>query len=184
MINEFVRHRALAAMRFIDASTDLLITTPVIVSGEDVKVVGNRRNDYILLARRNRQDPVAPIELSVQAPGGQYLPRGFTLPLPRDPDPQNASSDNSLFQTIDVNLFRTPSAAIPVGYRVFFQPFNRHLIDMNPKGVLTKRKQHVNMLQILSGGKSRRVLEVLFVTVECTEGTVPADIDDTHLPRF
>jgi hypothetical protein len=58
------------------------------------------------------------VELQVQDPAGQYLPRRATIDLPRDPDPANAAQSNSLFRAVDVSLFPTPAAPTWPGWAV------------------------------------------------------------------
>ena len=49
---------------------------------------------------------------------GRYLGRGFTVRLPRDPDPDHAGQPDSLFEPAPVRMFPSPAARMGHGWAV------------------------------------------------------------------
>lgn len=58
------------------------------------------------------------IPLIINDPTGFYLPRRYTLRLPRDPNPEIADSDQSLFRPVPVVMFRAPGASVEPNWSV------------------------------------------------------------------
>ena len=129
---EHVDRRILGAVRFIDATTRLQVPAPLIVKAEGVTWIRNRQGQYVISGTPNlqshvrsfRQPPTTPpldsesVELEVFDPSGQFLPRRHTIRLPRDPDPQNAHVEGSLFHVTDVPVFPSPAAKTAPGWAV------------------------------------------------------------------
>lgn len=129
---EAVERRVLGAVRFLDATTLLPVRSPLAVGGDGLRLLRNRQGLYVLveapgLAEHTVSFPAPPpnpgvgglrAELSVSDPGGRYLPRGLTLRLPRDPDPEHAEQEGSLFRPVDVLLYPAPAASVAPGWAV------------------------------------------------------------------
>jgi hypothetical protein len=120
--------RALAALRFVDAASGLIVETPLgIVAPTGTRVLRNRSGLYVLHAHLPLaahedaflEPPPAPalgslaLRVEVHDASGLYLARAATIQLPRDAQPANAATGGSLFRAIPVELYRAPSG--PVG---------------------------------------------------------------------
>ena len=129
---ENVRHRILGAVRFVDGNTKLQIRGSLSVEAPGVKFVRNRRDYYVIWSAPGleahteafEQPPGAPplnsvtIESRITDPENRYLPRQFTLQLPRNSSPQHADEEESLFQPVDVRLFPAPTMKTASGWAV------------------------------------------------------------------
>lgn len=132
---EQLDRRVLGAIRFLDATTGLSINAPILVSATGVNFVRNRSGFAVVFATPGypdlqahtevfEQPPPTPnletvsIVVQVTDPNRQYLPRRYTLKLPRDPAVENASAENSLFRPQDVLLYRAPIARTASGWAV------------------------------------------------------------------
>lgn len=113
MRRERVEQQVLGAVRFLDATTSRPVRSPLAVMGDGLRLVRNREGLFVLLEASGPE--VQTVELTVSDPGGRYLPRRFTLDLPRDPDPAAA---NSLFHPVDVRLYPAPAARLAPGSAV------------------------------------------------------------------
>ncbi len=125
LVYDFLDRRALAALRFVDA-TGAPVQTPVAVSGGGAKVVRTRSGLAAVLTASGLEahasafeaPPAAPAVGSVTVPldvlpaSVELAARRFVLKLPRNPDPTQAASPNSLFQPVDVALLPTPRARV------------------------------------------------------------------------
>lgn len=126
---ETVDRRVLAALRPVDAATGLPVRGPLRVEAAGLRLVRNRRGDFVVFAaagleahtRAFAAPPAAPppgslaFPLVITDPGGRYLPRRGTLRLPRDPAPGAA---DSVFVPAAVALFLAPAAAPAVSWAV------------------------------------------------------------------
>lgn len=124
---ERVEWRVLGAVAFADATTGTAIDAPLRVDAPNARFIRNRSGLYVLrdyppLQSHEQQflnPPALPalgsvsLTVRVSDPLGVYLPRLFTLALPRDANPANAGAANSLFRPQTVLLY--PSANAPVG---------------------------------------------------------------------
>ena len=129
MIVERVQRRVLGAVRFTDAVTGLVIMEPLVVGAAGVRWIRNRRGCYVLAGAPGLEahadtfaaPPAAPpvgsvqVRFTVSDPGGRYLARRGSIDLPREPDPNQASS---LFRLVDIMLFPAPTAATWPGWAV------------------------------------------------------------------
>jgi hypothetical protein len=127
---ERVEHRVLGALEFVDATTGArirsLLRLRVLAPPDAARFVRNPGQLYVLhgwapLAAHETafaQPPAAPavaalaLELAVEDPSGEYLPRRLTMRLPRDPNPANRNDPASLFQPQRVELMRSASARL------------------------------------------------------------------------
>ncbi|ANH68292.1 hypothetical protein [Mitsuaria sp. 7] len=127
---ERIDTRVLGALRCIDATTRVQVGTPLEVRVEGATVRRNRSGLYVIvraeaplaLAAHEAAFDNAPatptvgdvtLFVTVSDPAGRYLPRRASLALPRDPQPGNAASPESLFRPVELPLY--PSAIAPTG---------------------------------------------------------------------
>lgn len=124
--------RVLGAIQFRDAVTRLRVTGPLLVQGAGVRLIRNLSDLYVIVAAPGfraysewfKEPPAAPtiaaaaFELTISDPGRAYLPRRFSVTLPRDIDPQHADQDDSIFRPIDVDLFPSAVAQTASGWAV------------------------------------------------------------------
>lgn len=113
--------RILGAIRAVDVVTGLQIPAPIQLQATGVKFTRNRRGLYILWSAPGFESysqafqdlpGIAPRFLTIQAIAlsGQYLPRRFSLELPRTADPTQADQPDSLFQPAVLGLYPAPQA--------------------------------------------------------------------------
>jgi hypothetical protein len=130
---ELAERRVLGAVRFLDATTRLPVRSPLAVTGGDgVRLVRNRQGLWVLLEAPGLEEHTesflappsepavgsVPVELTVSDPGDRYLPRLVALRLPRDPDPDHAEEEDSLFRPVDALLYPAPAASVMPGWAV------------------------------------------------------------------
>jgi hypothetical protein len=127
--------RVLGAVRVVDATVRSLITTPLRVTGDGVRIIHNRSGLYVIAEVAGTAaytarfalpvPPAAPqpppvgsvmVSLAIIDPTGRYVPRRATIALPRDPDPANADAPTSLFTPVDIELYPAPTAGIGAGW--------------------------------------------------------------------
>lgn len=132
MSGERTERRVLGAVRLIDANTGQAIVRPLAVAATGLTFARNGRGLYVItgaagLEAHTAAFPAPPAQpalrslaftLRVADPGGAYLPRLAALALPRDPDPANAGSDDSLFRPHDVALLPAPAGEVAPGWAV------------------------------------------------------------------
>jgi hypothetical protein len=126
--------RVLGAIRFVDA----VVGTPLdrrfrierAPLSQHADVLRNRSGFYVvtstptLLAHTDafRTPPPTPgngtvtLAMTVHDVERRYLPRRFTIRLPRDPSAGNAFLPSSLFQPVTVELFPSPTAPLQPGW--------------------------------------------------------------------
>ena len=132
MIIARLERRVLGAVRFVDGVTGQPVTERLVVEAEGVRWIRNRRGLWAIAMAPGLEThtesftapPAVPllqsvvVVIEVRDPVGRYLARRASITLPRDADPLNASSPDSLFVPVDVVLFRSPSAPIWPGWAV------------------------------------------------------------------
>lgn len=111
MPNETLTHQVTAALRCVDGNSGRTIPSAQI-SASGLRFVRNRRGDHVLID----QPDLAHLTVLADDQTGAYLPRRYTLPLPRDPDPANAAAANSLFQAAQIVMYPTATAAAVSGW--------------------------------------------------------------------
>lgn len=139
--------RVLGAVRFVDATTRLAVTTPIVVRAAGVRWQRGRGGDHVVFAAPGLDahadafggPPGTPapgsvaVELTITDPSGRYLARRRTIRLPLDPaapaegaapppladfDPASADDVGSLFHPVTVVLFPAPAASTAPGWAV------------------------------------------------------------------
>jgi hypothetical protein len=135
MIQEVLQRRVLGAVRFTDITTNAPVRHSLTVTAEKLTFVRNLTGDYVITNAADgdlalhvnsfRDVPAQPavggrsFNATVKDPSNVYLPRDFTVALPRDPDPNNTSTAGSLFQPIQVPMLSAPSRQIAPNWCVF-----------------------------------------------------------------
>lgn len=127
-MKDIVDRRVIAAVRFDDVETELPILAPLVVSAAEplVTLLRKGRGLYVVLsapgfeaytATYDLDAPDAPpapapitLHFQVKDPAGKYLPRSFTLDLPR--------SGEALFAPRAVRLYPSPTALAAPGSAV------------------------------------------------------------------
>jgi hypothetical protein len=121
--------RLIAALRCVDGITQGSIRQPLQLSAAGSRFTRNRRGLYVLLQApgfetyRHTFDleslavlpSVPPLEITVTDPSGQYLPRRFSLSLPRGMDD---TVDDYLFRPALIRLYPSPLGATNPGWAV------------------------------------------------------------------
>ncbi len=167
MRREQIEHRILGSVHFVDATTRLLILDPLVVSAQGVSWIRNRRGDYVITAVPGLEDhaatfrdpPATPaldsiaVEFAVRDPRRRYLPRRSTIRLPRNPDPTQAAATTSLFRSIDIPLFPSPTARIELGWAVVRATIRRNGTEDGLAGALI-RILHTTDAALLASGLS------------------------------
>lgn len=129
---EQIETRVLGAVRFVDSTTGLRITSPLSVRADGLSFTRNRSGHYVIASAVGleahtkvfEKPPAEPelgkltFNLTVDDPTRLYLSRQRTIKLPRDSDPKNAGNEDSLFKLIDVQLFPSSIAATGSGWAV------------------------------------------------------------------
>jgi len=123
---EFIDHRYLGALKCVDRATGFHLNRALSVSGQDLSFLRNRSYLYIIkeasgleqhsvaFAEPQATPPLAtlPFNVRISDPLNQYLPRTIQIALPRDTDPANSSSADSVFNPLDVRLYAAPNASV------------------------------------------------------------------------
>ena len=124
--------RALAALRCVDAITRVAVDTALAVEVAHSTVRRNRSGLYVITSctalpghdTEFLAPPASPPagSLSLRAvlrdPSGHYLARSASISLPRDADPARAAQPSSLFQPVELALYRTSAAATEANWSV------------------------------------------------------------------
>ena len=131
-------NRILGALRWVDAVTQSPIPLPLVARSDSLRFSRNLSGLSVITraAGLEAYEPVFNLddlpeddavellsldrEGEVHDPSGTYLPRRFTLQLPRDPSPALLPPDqhrppNSLFTPLDIALLPSPAARLPAG---------------------------------------------------------------------
>lgn len=129
---EHVERRVLGAVRFVDSTTGLQVRNPLTLDAEGVQFRRSLAGYFVVFqapglqahTRAFESPPSTPalssveLEVVVRDARRHYLPRRFSLRLPRDPDPQHDNQPNWLFSPEDIPLFPAPAAQMAPGWAV------------------------------------------------------------------
>ena len=129
---DIIDRRVLGALRLVDHTTTALIRRPLQVTADRVRFTRNLSAFYVVNSAPGLashltefdspppQPAVGSVRLSVNIADRQqtYLPRIATLELPRNPDPADSDQAGSLFQPVDVTMYRTSNAFTNVNWSV------------------------------------------------------------------
>ncbi len=132
-VREWRDRRIIAALRFVDATTGGNIRQSLQLEAERSRFEQNLSGVYVLSATpgfesyvdtfnlESALEPVATtLDVNIQDPSGRYLPRQFSLSLPRDPasGTPSISREDSLFQPVRIALYPSTTASINPGWAV------------------------------------------------------------------
>jgi hypothetical protein len=137
-VREWQDRRLVAALQFVDATTGAKIYQPLQLQASSrpalSRFVRNLSGHYVLMTTPSFEDYSQTFDLNELAtipanqtlaidivdPSGQYLPRQFSLSLPRNSaiDPASVAAANSLFQPVRVTLYPASSAPVNPGWAV------------------------------------------------------------------
>ncbi len=130
-MREVIDRRILGAIRFVDISTGAAIARPLRLTSDKLSFVLNRRGDYAITRAEHPDllkhidsfrdipaEPAAAVTFGaeVKDPAGEYLPRAFTVKLPRDPNPEHAANADSLFRPVEIALLSSPNRGIAANW--------------------------------------------------------------------
>jgi hypothetical protein len=130
--------RVLGAIRWIDAVSQAPIPLPLVATSEQMRFVRNLSGLTVVTHADGLENYEAVFDLAqlppgqvvalgtlersgqVEDPSGVFLPRKFTLKLPRDPSPALLPPDNhrpadSLFTPVEIALLPAPAARLSPG---------------------------------------------------------------------
>lgn len=126
-IRETVDRRCLGALRFLDHVTGSVVRRTLNLRAHGLQIITNASHMQVikyaeglerhLVAFEN--PPNQPVvesmkfKLSIQDPSRKYLPRTYTLKLPRRSNPQD---HNSLLDPIDIRLYSSASRALSLNW--------------------------------------------------------------------
>ncbi|HEY1606407.1 MAG TPA: hypothetical protein VGF77_12510 [Allosphingosinicella sp.] len=125
---DLLDRRALALLSFVDIS-GIPVAVPLGIEGAGVRLVAKGAGRYGLLEAAGLEaysgifepTPATPavgavaLRLDVNPASQSLAPRGFTLKLPRDPDPAHADQAGSVFAAATTELLPGPTALSPPG---------------------------------------------------------------------
>ena len=126
---ETVDRRVLGALRLVDVTTRLPVRGPLRVEASGLRLVRNRRGDFVVFAgggleahtRAFAAPPAAPplgsllFPLVIIDPDSHYLPRRGALRLPRNPAPD---APDSLFAPAEIALFPAPAGTTEASWAI------------------------------------------------------------------
>jgi hypothetical protein len=148
-----LERRVLGAIRLIDATTGRPLHRPLSVSAEGVRFLVNRAQLYVISRAPGLEAHTAafaappdtpapgsaPIEITIDDPLGEYLPRRATIPLPRSPAPGADQPD--LFAPEAVSVLPSPNAALRQNWSGV--RLSLRLADERPvRGALVNLRRH------------------------------------------
>lgn len=119
--------RVLGALRCVDASTRAVVAGPLQAHIAGARLRRNRSGLLVIVQADALAEheaaflapPAAPglgsvpLTVALDDPAGRYLPRLARLALPRDPDPEHADREDSLFRPIEIAMY--PASRAPLG---------------------------------------------------------------------
>jgi hypothetical protein len=131
-VPDIIDRRVLGALRLVDHTTTALIRRPLQVTSDRVCFIRNRSSFYVVSSAPGlashltefesvpSQPVVGSVQIAVNIADQQrtYLPRLMTIELPRNPDPAVSDQTGSLFQPMDVPMYRASNAFTNVNWSV------------------------------------------------------------------
>lgn len=133
-MNEHVDRRVLGAIRWVDAVTHAVIAQPLRVEATTASLTRNLQGLTVITAAAGlekyagtfdldtlpqadvKADESVTVEGRVTDPTGMFLPRAFTLELPRPAAPGQPHPTNSIFEPMNLQLLPAPQAKVMAGW--------------------------------------------------------------------
>lgn len=161
MLNERIEQRVLGALRLVDRATGGPLTRPLKVFSDSARLVRNLSGLYVVTQadglEEHTESFLAPPDnpapesntynIEVHDPQMHYLPRLVSLRLPRDPDPGNAGSPDSLFKARDVAMYPSSTARLSPNWSTV-----RAFVTLGPD-VQTARPVRGCLIRIVDAGQ-------------------------------
>jgi hypothetical protein len=131
-VPDIIDRRVLGALRLVDHTTEALIRRPLQISADNVRFIQNLSSFYVISDAPGlnshltefdsppSEPAIGSVQISVNVADkqGTYLPRLMTIELPRNPDPAASDQADSLFQPVDVFMYRASNAFTNVNWSV------------------------------------------------------------------
>ncbi len=131
-MNEVSDNRVLGAIRLCDLTTGRAINYSLVLESKGVVFFQNLSGLYVIKSAPEFSEycgafdelPSTPaigserIDILASDPAGHYLPRKFSMNLPRDPSPEPDSLDHSLFNPVEVYMFPGPAASALINWSI------------------------------------------------------------------
>ncbi|MCP4378540.1 MAG: hypothetical protein GY794_20485 [bacterium] len=125
-MTESIEQRYLGALKCVDRATGFHLSRHILLQADNLSFLRNRSNFYVIkkavgLESHNdafEQAPDTPaigsltFNVEISDPKFDYLPRTVIIDLPRDTNPANIDSGNSVFKAIDVQLYAAPNVRV------------------------------------------------------------------------
>lgn len=129
---ENLDRRYLGALRFVDNATGGLLSRPLIIEGEGLKLAPNRSGLLVIHDAKGLESHLdkfekppdipahgtLPFTLNISDPSGEYLPRTATLALPRNSIPAEPEGLSDQFIPVDLRLFQAPAAGLSSNWSI------------------------------------------------------------------
>lgn len=128
-VKETIDRRYLGALRFVDNITQNVVRRPMKINAPGVRFFTNQSQLQVISYAKGLEShltefdappgqPVAEsivFKMIIEDPLGQYLPREFSLKLPRKSNPEE---DGNVFTPIDIPLFSSPRASLSPNWSI------------------------------------------------------------------
>lgn len=122
-VHEVIDSRVLGAFRLLDNPTQAVVKRPLNVSASNTQFIRNRSYHYIISTTAGLEHHTqsfinppltpdigdVPVSIHVHDPMHRYLPRVTSMALPRDPNPDHAALEGSLFNAVAVQMYAAPT---------------------------------------------------------------------------
>ena len=175
---ERVEGRVLGALRCFDSATGADIVTPLALDARNgrARFVRNRSGVCVVsfwseLAAHEEAFTTPPalpavgsfeLVIAIADPTGRYLPRLTRLPLPRDPDPDNADGPDSLFRAAQVPMYPAASAATGANWSVLHATVLEESSGDALGGALLRVRRNGDVIaRALSDGRGQALLPLV-----------------------
>ena len=167
---ERIEQRVLGALRLVDRATRSPLTRPLRLASNAAGLVRNARGYYVVTSAAGLESHVAAFARPPSAPAaesiscafeisdplGRYLPRLFTLRLPRDPDPAHAGAAGSLFRPVDVVLYPASTAPLAHNWSTLRVAVTRGAAQSPVRGALLRVVDEADDAVLASGMSDER----------------------------
>ena len=185
---EFLERRILGALRLQDVVTGLALQRPLQLESDQLVLKRNRQGDYVIFDVLDPADlhahtnefvnlPTVPsvesilIDLLVRDNLGEYLPRRYTLRLPRDRDPQSSSA---VVKPVVIPLYRSPSARVEANWAVIRATLTNQATEQRLPWALIKVVRNSTTTLAMSDWRGEALIAVPGIPITTWAGGVGA----------